>query len=73
MIREVAVAAGAQVAELYGELEAGQYVGGPDCLHPDQDGHAGPARGGRPGTAPGVMDCTCRTATVPRRPRGVRR
>ena len=40
VIREVAAATGAQVAELYGELEAGQYVGGPDCLHPDQDGHA---------------------------------
>lgn len=40
VIREVAAATGAQVAELYGELDASQYVGGPDCLHPDQDGHA---------------------------------
>ena len=40
VIRSVAAAAGTQVAELYGELEAGQYVGGRDCLHPNASGQA---------------------------------
>ena len=39
VIREAAEAAGAQVVELYGELEADQYVGGGDCLHPNLSGH----------------------------------
>lgn len=39
VIREAAAASGAQVAELYGELTAGQYVGGADCLHPNLSGH----------------------------------
>ena len=37
---EVAATTGAQVAELYGELEPGQYIGGEDCLHPNAAGHA---------------------------------
>jgi lysophospholipase L1-like esterase len=40
VIREVAAATGAQVTELYGELGPDQYVGGPDCLHPNPAGHA---------------------------------
>lgn len=40
VIREVAAATDAQVAELYGELGPDQYVGGEDCLHPNAAGHA---------------------------------
>lgn len=40
VIRDAAAAAGAQVADLYGELTAAQYVGGADCLHPNASGHA---------------------------------
>jgi lysophospholipase L1-like esterase len=40
VIREVAATTGAQVAELYGELGPGQYIGGEDCLHPNAAGHA---------------------------------
>ena len=39
VIREVAAGTGAQVAELYGELGPGQYIGGEDCLHPNAAGH----------------------------------
>lgn len=39
VIREVAAATGAQVADLSGQLSAGQYVGGADCLHPNPSGH----------------------------------
>ena len=39
LIRRAAETTGAQVADLYGELEEGQYVGGPDCLHPNLSGH----------------------------------
>lgn len=38
-IREAAAASGAQVAELYGALSGGQFVGGRDCLHPNLAGH----------------------------------
>jgi lysophospholipase L1-like esterase len=38
-IRDAAASSGAQVAELYGELEDGQFVGGRDCLHPNLSGH----------------------------------
>ena len=40
VIREVAAASGAQVGELSGALDATQYVGGSDCLHPNPAGHA---------------------------------
>lgn len=39
LIRAAAVAAGADVAELYGAVTAGQFVGGTDCLHPNASGH----------------------------------
>lgn len=39
VIREVAATTGAQVGELYGELDPGQYIGGEDCLHPNAAGH----------------------------------
>ena len=39
VLREAAQATGAQVADLYGEVVAGQFVGGLDCLHPNQSGH----------------------------------
>lgn len=39
VIREAAAESGAQVAELYGEVTAGQFVGGADCLHPNLAGH----------------------------------
>jgi lysophospholipase L1-like esterase len=39
VVREVAGATGAQVTDLYGELDAPQYVGGRDCLHPNAAGH----------------------------------
>jgi len=40
VIRAAAAAAGAQVADLYRAVVAGQFVGGLDCLHPNQAGHA---------------------------------
>jgi lysophospholipase L1-like esterase len=40
VIRDVAAGAGAQVAELSGALDASQYVGGSDCLHPNASGQA---------------------------------
>ncbi|SDC78815.1 Lysophospholipase L1 [Geodermatophilus telluris] len=40
VIRAVAGETGAQVTDLYGELDASQYVGGRDCLHPNPSGHA---------------------------------
>ena len=43
-IREAAAASGAQVAELYGALTGGQFVGGRDCLHPNLAGHTTIAR-----------------------------
>jgi lysophospholipase L1-like esterase len=39
-IRRAAATAGAQVTDLYGALGPGQFVGGPDCLHPNAAGHA---------------------------------
>lgn len=40
VIRAAAATTGAQVADLYGRVVAGQFVGGSDCLHPNQAGHA---------------------------------
>lgn len=40
LIRHAAAATGAQVADLYGALAAGEFVGGRDCLHPNLAGHA---------------------------------
>lgn len=39
LIRTAAASAGADVAELYGAVTAGQFVGGADCLHPNAAGH----------------------------------
>jgi lysophospholipase L1-like esterase len=38
-IRAAAAANGVQVAELFGALTGGQFVGGRDCLHPNLAGH----------------------------------
>jgi lysophospholipase L1-like esterase len=38
-IRDAAASSGAQVAELYGALSGGQFVGGRDCVHPNLAGH----------------------------------
>ena len=40
LIRRSAASAGAVVADTYGELGADDFVGGQDCLHPDDSGHA---------------------------------
>jgi len=40
MIRTIAAGYGADVADTFGELGAGDLVGGTDCLHPDDSGHA---------------------------------
>jgi lysophospholipase L1-like esterase len=39
VIRAAAAASGAQVAELHGMLQPTQFVGGGDCLHPNEAGH----------------------------------
>ena len=39
LIRAASVRHGATVADTYGLLGAGDFVGGTDCLHPDADGH----------------------------------
>jgi lysophospholipase L1-like esterase len=39
VVRRVAADYGASVAEVFGELGAGDFVGGPDCLHPTDTGH----------------------------------
>jgi lysophospholipase L1-like esterase len=39
LIRRAAATTGAQVADLYGALGPGQYVGGRDCTHPNLTGH----------------------------------
>lgn len=39
VLRDVAAATGAQVAELYGELDDAPFVGDRDCLHPNAEGH----------------------------------
>jgi lysophospholipase L1-like esterase len=40
IIRAVSAQHGAVVADTFGTLGAGDFVGGTDCLHPDADGHA---------------------------------
>ena len=44
IIRSVAGATGTTVAGTYGLLDAGDFVGGDDCLHPDDSGHRKIAR-----------------------------
>lgn len=44
IIRGVAAATAVTVVETYGLLEANDYVGGTDCLHPDNSGHKKIAR-----------------------------
>ena len=39
IIREVAAGTNVLVAEAYGQVEAGELVGGTDCLHPNDAGH----------------------------------
>jgi lysophospholipase L1-like esterase len=40
LIRTTAAAHDVAVADLYGALDADDWVGGQDCLHPDDSGHA---------------------------------
>jgi lysophospholipase L1-like esterase len=40
VMREVAAAHGVEVAEVFGDLGPQDWVGGSDCLHPDDSGHA---------------------------------
>jgi lysophospholipase L1-like esterase len=40
VIRQIAAGYDADVADTYGDLGAGDLVGGTDCLHPDDSGHA---------------------------------
>jgi len=40
VIRSIAAGHGAEVADTFGDLAAGDLVGGTDCLHPDDSGHA---------------------------------
>lgn len=39
LIRAISAQYGADVADTYGDLGDGDYVGGSDCLHPNADGH----------------------------------
>jgi len=40
LIRQISQTYGAQVADTFGALGAGDFVGGADCLHPNASGHA---------------------------------
>jgi hypothetical protein len=40
LIETISAAFGAKVADTFGDLGTGDFVGGADCLHPDVDGHA---------------------------------
>lgn len=40
IMRTVGAAHGVEVAEVYGDLGPGDWVGGADCLHPDDSGYA---------------------------------
>ena len=44
IIRSVAAATDVEVADTFGRLDIGDYVGGDDCLHPDISGHLKIAR-----------------------------
>ena len=39
IIRSISAQYGAKVADTFGDLGAGDFVGGTDCLHPDKSGH----------------------------------
>ena len=39
VIRRVAADYGAEVAEVFGQFEGADFVGGGDCLHPSSTGH----------------------------------
>jgi hypothetical protein len=45
IMRDVAADYGVEVAEVYGDLGPQDWVGGPDCLHPDDSGYAESSRG----------------------------
>jgi hypothetical protein len=40
IMRSVGAAHGVEVAEVYGDLSPGDWVGGGDCLHPNDSGYA---------------------------------